>query len=160
MARLGFTARQLSIILGVTPETVREYIRTGKLLAQKVSGLWYINCASLAQFLEEQEILGLSPFEGDSMTERKLERLQEEFLALVLSIGEEPEQSSQERLFEVAWQILSTRFIPEYEQLGATARGMVEQWVEKVGANEKFLCLFLAWEFYKVLRRKVDKIAV
>lgn len=158
MARLGFTIRQFSVIFAVTPETVREYIRTGRLLAQKVSGLWYVNSASLAQFLKEQEISGLSPFKGDSMTERKLEKLQEEFLALILWVGQDPESNAQERLFEVAWQILSTRFIPEYEQLGASARGTVEHWVEKVGAGDNFLSLFLAWEFYKVLRRKVDKI--
>jgi len=47
-----YTVEELSGMLKARPVTIRAYIRSGKLKAQKVSGKWYVANTKLQEFLE------------------------------------------------------------------------------------------------------------
>ena len=45
-----YTTKEISDILGLTPITLREYIKGGRLKGQKVGGKWYLTEDSLRDF--------------------------------------------------------------------------------------------------------------
>lgn len=162
---VSMTTSQIAVILGVRPETVRKYIRDGKLLALKdlISGQLEVSVASLAQFIKEQQLLGEVVFAGSDLTTRKLSQVERDFTLLVALIAsglEESELSDQTRIFELAWFILSTRFIPEWAMVGKKARGTVLRLVERVSGNPKFGALELAFLLYESLWKEQEKILV
>lgn len=155
------TTDQAAIILGVRPETVRRYVRVGNLIATKDMGRLGITVTSLAQFIQEQRLLGETVFTGSDLTTRKLSLAERDFTLFVASIAsglEESELFDQTRMFELAWFILSTRFIPEWEMVGKKARGTVLRLVERLIGNPKFGELELAFLLYESLLREQEKI--
>lgn len=47
-----YTAKEVSEILGVHIKTVQRYLRTNKLKAQKIGGIWYIAEENLNSFIK------------------------------------------------------------------------------------------------------------
>lgn len=62
---LLYTTKEISGVLDLTPVTMREYIKSGKMKGQKVGGKWYITEDSLRAFFN-------GPFQGSQKrTKRK-----------------------------------------------------------------------------------------
>lgn len=155
---LGLTTQEVSVVLNVTPETVRRYIRDGKLVASDRGGRLMVSLPVLVQFMREQESLGLSIFPTRELTERKLRDMQLEFTTLVIGIEQTPTESAQLRLFDLAWQILATQFNPVQEQFGKGARSLVLRTRGQVWGNPKFMALELAFQIFLTLEKEREKI--
>ncbi len=47
-----YTVAELTKLLNVTSQTLRNYIKSGKLRGQKLAGRWHISSGNLRDFLE------------------------------------------------------------------------------------------------------------
>lgn len=46
-----YTTEELSKILGITLQTLRKYIKSGKLKGKKIGGTWFVDESNLKKFL-------------------------------------------------------------------------------------------------------------
>ena len=53
-----YSVRELEGILPITPLTIREYIRKGKIKGQKIGKNWYVSKQNLEAFLEGNKVEG------------------------------------------------------------------------------------------------------
>ena len=53
-----YSVRELEGILPITPLTIREYIRKGKIKGQKIGKNWYVSKQNLEAFLEGDRVEG------------------------------------------------------------------------------------------------------
>lgn len=50
-----YSVKELAEILPITPLTIREYIRKGKIRGRKIGKNWYVSKADLEKFLDGDE---------------------------------------------------------------------------------------------------------
>lgn len=48
-----YNLKELGVYLPITPDTVRAWIRTGKIKAVKIGRLWYVKGAELIRILDK-----------------------------------------------------------------------------------------------------------
>lgn len=157
---IGLDTNQVAVILGVRPETVREYVRTGRLKAKKgVFGRLSILVASLTQFIQEQQSLGSVDFTKNKITLSELEKTIQaiNFLVLDTALSFEGEVNQGE-LFRLTWLILSTKFIPEWEAVGKKYRSQLSKVRDGVRGNPIFGGLELAFQLYDLRVKKEERI--
>jgi len=53
-----YSVKELEKILPITPLTIREYIRKGKIKGQKIGKNWYVKKTDLESFLEGDRVEG------------------------------------------------------------------------------------------------------
>ena len=53
-----YSVRELEKILPITPLTIREYIRKGKIKGQKIGKAWFVLKQDLEAFLEGDRVKG------------------------------------------------------------------------------------------------------
>lgn len=53
-----YSVKELEKILPITPLTIREYIKKGKIRGQKIGGLWFVSKENLEAFLEGDRVKG------------------------------------------------------------------------------------------------------
>ena len=53
-----YSVRELQKILPITPLTIREYIRKGKIRGRKIGKNWYVSRQDLEAFLEGDKVKG------------------------------------------------------------------------------------------------------
>ena len=51
-----YSVRELAKILPITPLTIREYIRKGKIKGRKIGKNWYVTKENLEAFLEGEKL--------------------------------------------------------------------------------------------------------
>lgn len=154
MDDIKLSTEQAAIILGVRVETVRRYVRKGYLKAKKErNGRISLTLSSFIQFLKEQELLK-TLFVPTKATEIKMFNYSAQMIALVMDIFEEPTEGKQLQLFEVAWSILSTKFMPEYNLVYKPARSAVWALMRDCWGDEKFKFLALVEKLYYALEEQ------
>lgn len=159
---VSLTTNQVAVILGVQPETVRRYIRDGKLSALRdlFSCRLGISVAALVQFILEQQPLGQTVFAKNEITEERLKKAARRFALTVVDLarGESSGEAEQDNLFELSWLILSTRFVPEWEGVGKKYRGVILQTAKRARENSLFDGLGAAFQLYELLLKEQEKI--
>lgn len=143
-----FSVSQVATILGKHPDTVYTYIEEGRLHASRNGGRYRVTPADLTSFIQVEKDCGRDPF---SLSKKKRERLvaqEVEFTIYLAAIEEDPEESDQKRLLQIAWDILSTSFVSEQRETFRAARRRVLQAIEEVRGNTKFNFLILLRELY------------
>jgi len=159
---VSMTTSQVAVILGVRPETVRQYVEDGKLLASKDSrfGRLQVSAASLAQFIREQQLLGKTLYTSNEITTAVLEKASRTIVFVIVdaACGDEDVDFDQKALFELAWSILFTRFIPEWDGVGKKYRRIVLHAVEGTRGNQLFAGLELAFQLYDLRVKELEKI--
>ncbi|KKS44124.1 MAG: hypothetical protein UV05_C0011G0015 [candidate division CPR1 bacterium GW2011_GWA2_42_17] len=158
---VSMTTSQVAVVLGVRSETIRRYVEDGKLLASKdpMSGRLQVSAASLAQFICEQQLLGKTLYTSNEITTAVLEKASRTLVFIIVDAAcEESFDFDQKALFELAWSILSTRFIPEWDGVGKKYRRIVLHAVEGTRGNQLFAGLELAFQLYDLRVKEQERV--